>query len=186
MIKKSFCQTQPAELYIDSFKYSKLNAFAVTTTKGTIINIVNAHLIGTPSATVERQTILKYLIETLPNVIVLGDYNESIYDLIDPEFNNFLNENESILTNQGDVMTSYSRYIINQGGFVTGVKEFPWENIDNILYSKNYNLLSATIFPENGLEGRTVPYKPLGNYMYAKNIDEWPSDHSLNIYEFLF
>lgn len=183
LIKKSFCQKEPIELELQQFKYSKLNAFTITT-NDTIINIVNVHLIGTPSATIERRNILKYLIENIPNVIVIGDYNESVYDLIDLEFNNFLNDKNFILTNQGNVMTSYSMYIINQGGFVTGTKEFPWENIDNILYPDKFKLAINTISPENGLEGRTVPYKPLGKYIYANNINEWPSDHSLNIYMF--
>jgi len=185
LIKKTICAHPPIPIELEKFHHTKLAAYTILCRNGVFLTIVNAHLIGDPKASEERKNVLKYLIQNLQNVIIIGDFNQSVETFLDGDFQNFLDRYNMAFENQ-NVMTSYSRYDINPKGFVTGIKKEQWENIDNILYSRQFLLLSKDVFPQNGLYGKSVPYFPLGDFSYRKNFVEWPSDHTLNLYEFRF
>lgn len=190
LIKQSICFSVE-EIPVIQHKFSKLAAYNIHLINGIIIKLVNVHLTGDPSKTLERIKILKENIDV--NSIIIGDYNESVISLLDNhEFRDYLIQNNYRLDNHDDnMMTAYSRYII-RGGYVLGIKPIDkqWECIDNVMYGGNIVLIKSNIFPENGLNGRSVPYLPLTDippYKYTRNYvgEGWSSDHSCNLYEFL-
>ena len=181
LIKKTIC-VYLSLVQLPTFKYSKLQAYEIFLPNNKYIIVVNAHLIGDPAQGEERRHVLRELTTLYPsNLIIIGDLNEDLQQSDIMWMGNF-----TIL--EKDHKTAYSRYHINPAGFVTGIKQEQWENIDNIIYdNKMLTVLDHKVFPEGGLHGRHAPYIPLqDSYTYEKNFDFWPSDHTLNIYNIGF
>lgn len=169
------------EYIVPEYKYSKIVAYWTGE-----FTLVNVHLIGDPKKSDERRHIITEMCKNLVDPIVIGDFNESVDDMIsDMSFAVFLDNNGFSLETVGNQATAYSLYNVNAKGFVTGLKNRKYYTIDNILYPiRKMTIRSRDTFPDEGLMNKQVPYK-LGvePWTYIENYSEWPSDHTLNMYE---
>lgn len=184
LVNRYTIQQIPIRLSVTKTKFSKALG-CVVTINGKNITIVNVHLSGDPDKTNERIDLLKEFAGI--NTIVIGDFNQSVSDLVqDYDFVKFLDSKDLKLDNQGiDVMTAYSRYVIDNMGYVIKVKEDAWSSVDHIIYDSNrFFLISKEVIPKEGINGLEVPYLKVGD-KWTRNFITWISDHTWNEYTFL-
>jgi hypothetical protein len=181
MIKSNLCH-DITKLSFQQYRFSKVAVYQIILTNGKYLVLSHVHLNGDPTKGDERREIINKLCREYPeNQIIIGDFNENL------SRGDIENSDYTIL--QRPYKTSYSRFKINAGGFVTGVQENQWDTVDNIIFDNvSFKILHDIIVPDRGLEGRYVPYTPIGKYLYRENYNEWFSDHTLNnvYYFYLF
>lgn len=177
---KSNISHNVTQLAFQQYRFSKVAVYQIILTNGKYIILSHVHLNGNPAKGDERREIINKLCNDYPtNQIIIGDFNENLRQT------DIENSDYTIL--ERPFKTSYSRFIINPAGFVTGIHQNQWDTVDNIIFDNvNFKIPNDIIFPDRGLEGRFVPYKPVGEYLYQANYSEWFSDHSLNIYQLVF
>lgn len=183
LVNKYVIQQPPQRLALAKTKFSKVLG-CIVSIHGKNITIINVHLTGDPEKTQERISLLEELADI--NTIVIGDFNQSIDDFVkDLDFVHFLDSHDLKLDNQGnDVMTAYSRYLIDVNGYVKEVKTDAWESVDNIIYdSCRFSLVTKEVIPKGGIGGLDVPYLNV-NGTWTRNFITWISDHTYNEYIF--
>jgi hypothetical protein len=181
LVKKTTVLQKPVEIPINfEHKYSKVQGISVILANNIPLNIYNVQLNGNPVEFMDRRRV----IDNLENPdIIIGDFNED-KNLFRLHVNTMPDYNIEGL----DFSTSYSRFLV-KGKKVVEIKENPWENIDNIIYKKYLRMAYKQIYPNEGLYGKQVPYHMTEPFHFVKNYyapDGWPSDHSIQVYTFLF
>ena len=186
IVKKSAVLQPPTSLPVNfEHKYSKVQGINVILNNKVSLNIYNVQLIGDPAAFKQRREVLRNITDAS---IIIGDFNEdraTMEAFVTPNMPEYVIDGMDY-----SVDTSYSRFLVKSNQ-VIDIKEQPWENIDHIIYFRNLRLLHKEIYPEGGLNGKQVPYSMISSepFAFARNYSSpygWPSDHSLQMYIFMF
>uniref|UniRef100_A0A6C0JT27 Endonuclease/exonuclease/phosphatase domain-containing protein n=1 Tax=viral metagenome TaxID=1070528 RepID=A0A6C0JT27_9ZZZZ len=185
LVNKEIVNESPRKILPFKTKFNKTMGCILQLVNGMKISIVNIHLTGDPNKTDERTEILKNLADK--ETIIVGDFNQSTDEIYDfDNFKEFLSSSHFNLENIGSVSTSYSRYVVDNMGYVKTTKEdASWTNVDNIMYDRDrFSIVGKMVFPKGGLYGKDVPYLRV-NDTFTRNFITWTSDHTLNVFTVL-
>lgn len=159
--------------------------------------LVNFHGLGHPDTKI-RLSLLKFVknfVETnypRKEVVIVGDINtnlrKSIGDSAEIEFARSVKENVfnnfEVYPKSDKVKSSYHRYIFEADGTVTNKPKSLWYDTLDYCLIKSREKYSVNVkrVPNNFTKVQ-VPYKTLANGSIVPNFEEFPSDHTLNIFE---
>lgn len=181
LVSKQISKTYPNVIETAKTRFSKTLGIEIQLPTKKIY-VCNVHLNGNPIKSDERLEILLELARQ--DTIIVGDFNQSIDDFLRmPNFLDFLNAEHFTIDSVGG-MTSYSRFIIDDNGYIKTVQEDSkaWQCVDNIMFDNtSFTLVNSQSVPEGGIEGKEVPYLRFGN-SFTRNFITWTSDHSMQLF----
>ena len=159
--------------------------------------LINIHGMGIPDFGIREKFFLflvnyVYSIYPYDGVIIVGDINTNLQkasgDQDEIDFSAYVRDNLlynfDIFPENESKKSSYHRYIKNEDGTFTSKEESDrYDCLDFCLTSKNMEKkVSVKRVPKN-LVGMEVPYKMNTEArIILPNFDEFPSDHTLNVY----
>jgi endonuclease/exonuclease/phosphatase family metal-dependent hydrolase len=181
---KLFDDEVDAKNKIPLYMATKLHGFAIKINNRKLI-IINAHLNGHPQRAKQRRAVLNDLFDQFgsKNVIIAGDLNDEF--ILE---NTFKRTGVKKFNKSISIKTSYSRYDIDfdEQREIIARRDKPikkrYEELDHVFYTGDIRELNYRAEPEGGLFGLTVPYRD--DAKNTPNYEQWPSDHTINVYNF--
>ena len=178
-------------------KPCKTQVFEITDKKtGDQFILVNFHGLGIPDTKIRLSLLnfLKNFIDTnypKKEVIIVGDINTNLrkssgeQDEIDfcEHVRENVFKNYNVYPENDRVKSSYHRYIFEDNGSITNKPQELWNDTLDYCLIKSRDKYNVTVkrIPKN-FTGKQVPYKTLPDRRIIPNFEEFPSDHTLNLF----
>ena len=179
-------------------KPCKTQVFEITDKKtGKQFILVNFHGLGIPDTRIRLALLnfVKNFVETnypRKEVVIVGDINTNLRkssgDAAEIEFARSVREtvfnNFEIYPKSDKVKSSYHRYVFEDDGSVTNKPKSKWYDTLDYCLIKSREKYSVNVkrVPSNFTKVQ-VPYKTLADGSVIPNFEEFPSDHTLNIFD---